>query len=225
MGRLLRNPSQKMSPHGDLLIGNFEWNGRIVLIGASTGGVEAIETILAEFPRNCPPTLIAQHMPEKFLRAFARRLNQRVLPDVLLAKHGLPVAQGQVCLAPGGATHLELFSDIKLCCQIGTYEKVNGYRPSIDVLFKSATRIADSVVGILLTGMGTDGAKGLLSLRNCGAISIAQDEASSAVYGMPRAAVAIGAVGHQLGLPQIAAFVISSCSKTYTDISARGVAE
>lgn len=193
-------------------MGVIALNERVVMIGASTGGVEAIEVILSSFPRNRPPTLIAQHMPEKFLRAFAMRLNRKVLPEVRLAKEGQLLEKGNVYLAPGGASHLEISAHETLCCHLNYSEKINGYRPSIDVFFESAAMIAGSVVAVLLTGMGADGANGLRSLRCSGAITIAQDEATSVVYGMPRAALSLGAVVHQAGLQQIAALILSSCS-------------
>lgn len=170
------------------------WSGQIVLIGASTGGVEAIETVLAGFPSDCPPTLIAQHMPAAFLASFASRLASRVRPRLKLAGDGDPIVQGQVYLAPGGETHLQLqFAGAGAPrCLLLAADKRNGHRPSVDVLFESALPLARRVVAVMLTGMGRDGAVGMRVLRNGGARCIAQDEETSVVYGMPRAAVETG---------------------------------
>jgi two-component system chemotaxis response regulator CheB len=192
----------------------FNWNGRILLIGASTGGVEAIERVLTAFPADCPPTLITQHMPEGFLRSFATRLNGVVHPQVTLAAHRQPLSQGCIYLAPGGAYHLELGADSGAgqSCRLIEGEKYSGHRPSVDKLFHSATSIASDVTALLLTGMGRDGAEGMLALRQAGAYTIAQDELSCVVYGMPRVAVSMNAAVETLSLDSIAGRALSTCS-------------
>ncbi len=190
----------------------FSWNGKLVLVGASTGGVEALETLLGEFPENCPPTLITQHMPEQFLVNFSQRLNRNFAPHILLAEDGQVPEQGCVYIAPGGETHLTLKGTPgpKMILQPGP--KQTGHRPSVDVMFSSAVSEAPNVVAVLLTGMGADGAQGMRLLRDNGAFCIAQDQQSSVVYGMPRVACERGGVDISLDLSRIAEKVLSLTS-------------
>lgn len=182
----------------------FAWNGRVVLIGSSTGGVDALERILAEFPSNCPPTLITQHMPPAFLANFAQRLDARIAPRVRLAETGLPVQQGSIYIAPGGETHLRLGQPRAPVCELVEDDKRNGHRPSVDFLFESGAALGERAIGVMLTGMGRDGAEAMLTLRRAGATCLAQDEATSVVWGMPRVAHELGAVDRLVPLPQIA---------------------
>jgi two-component system chemotaxis response regulator CheB len=186
----------------------YRWNGRYVLIGASTGGVDALETLLAGFPENCPPTLITQHMPASFLASFAARLAQRIAPRIRLAETGAPLVQGQVYLAPGGDFHLTLAQGAPPLCVLDNSEKVNGHKPSVEVMFNSARPLADRVVCALLTGMGRDGATAMAGLRRAGARCLAQDEASSVVFGMPRVALEIGAAEAAVPLQQMASRIL-----------------
>lgn len=189
-------------------------DGRIVAMGSSTGGVEALLTILSNFPENCPPTVIAQHMQAMFTRSFAARLDRLCKPHVSEAVDGASLKPGCVYLAPGGDTHLEIARGGGLKCRLREAQPVNGHRPSIDVLFRSVAQAArQRSLGVLLTGMGRDGAEGLLAMRNSGAETIGQDEASSLVYGMPRAAFELGGVGKQLPLHRIGAQILSSTNK------------
>ncbi|WP_313136066.1 chemotaxis-specific protein-glutamate methyltransferase CheB [Paracoccus jeotgali] len=182
----------------------FAWNGRILLIGASTGGVEAVERIIAALPVNCPPTLIVQHMPPAFLASFAQRLNQRHAPQIALADDGAPLQQGRVLIAPGGAEHLALGLERGLRCRLLAQDKVNGHRPSVDMLFGSGVGVARRIVAVTLSGMGSDGAMGMLALRRAGATCLAQDQASSVVWGMPRIAWQIGAAERLVSLDRMA---------------------
>ena len=191
----------------------FQWNGNYVLIGSSTGGVDALETVLASFPQNCPPTLIAQHMPPTFLESFARRLDTRIAPRLTLASEGAALLPGHVYLAPGGEYHLELDVGQPPRCHLRASEKVSGHRPSVDLLFASAKEIASRAVCVLLTGMGRDGAHGMGIMRKAGARCLAQDEATSVVYGMPKAAIETGAAEKALPLSEIAEEVLSICSQ------------
>lgn len=178
-------------------------DGRVVAIGASTGGVEALITVLSAFPANCPPTVVTQHMPPSFTRSFAERLNRLCAPSVAEAVDGAPLQSGQVWLAPGGS-HLEVCGSGILRCRLSMDEKVSGHRPSVDVLFGSVARAcASRAVGVILTGMGRDGADGLLAMRQARAETLGQDEASCIVYGMPRVAFEQGAVVNQLPLDRI----------------------
>lgn len=137
---------------------DFRWNGRAALIGSSTGGVEALETVLSGYPENCPPTLIAQHMPAPFLASFARRLDTRMAPKVVLAQDGAVLEQGTVYLAPGGLCHLAYDGAKGTHSRLLFTDKCRGYRPSVEVLFRSAIPWADRVTAVMLTGMGSDGA-------------------------------------------------------------------
>jgi two-component system, chemotaxis family, protein-glutamate methylesterase/glutaminase len=182
----------------------YESDGRIVAIGASTGGVEALITVLSKFPENCPPTVITQHMPATFTRSFADRLDRLCAPRVSEATDGAPLKQGQIYLAPGTTTHLEVVAGRGLSCRLSHAGLVNGHRPSVDVMFNSVCIAAKSkAVGVILTGMGRDGAEGLLALRRAGAQTIGQDRATSLVYGMPRVAFELEAVDRQMPLERI----------------------
>lgn len=186
----------------------FVPDDRIVAIGASTGGVEALITVLSDFPENCPPTIITQHMPATFTRSFAARLNNICPAKVAEASDGAPLLPGHIYLAPGN-THLELVNKTPLRCRLTDAPKVNGHRPSVEVMFASVLRTVRSrAIGVILTGMGRDGADGLLAMRQAGCDTIGQDEMTSVVYGMPRVAYEIGAVAKQLPLEQIGSRII-----------------
>lgn len=178
----------------------------IVAIGASTGGTEALAKVLDEFDKNIPGVVIVQHMPEKFTEMFADRLNKKCVVSVKEAKTGDLVLPGQVLIAPGGGCHMSVVK-VNGAYQVVVKpgEKVNGHRPSVDVLFESVAKVAgDKAIGIILTGMGGDGAKGLLQMRKAGARTIGQDESTCVVYGMPKVAYDIGAVEYQEKLTDIA---------------------
>lgn len=179
-------------------------DGRIIGIGASTGGVEALIRIISEFPKNCPPTVISQHMPATFTKSFAQRLNKLSKAEVTEAVDGAPLVAGHIYLAPGNH-HLEVTKSTVPRCRLSDADRVNGHRPSVDVMFKSlAHNAGERAIGVILTGMGRDGAEGLLGLRRTGAMTLGQDESSSVVYGMPKVAFEIGAVTRQYPLDQIA---------------------
>jgi two-component system, chemotaxis family, protein-glutamate methylesterase/glutaminase len=195
-------------------------NGKIVAIGSSTGGVEALVTLLSGFPENCPPTVIVQHMPELFTASFAARLNTTCAPTVEEAKDGAILRSGCVYLARGGVAHLtvERNRERQYVCKMRETEKVSGHRPSVDVLFKSVAAVAGKrAVGAILTGMGRDGAEGLLQMREAGCVTIGQDKKTSVIYGMPRVAFELNAVQKQFALPKIASAILRACSKNQTD--------
>lgn len=187
-------------------------SAKLVVIGASTGGVEALKALLMDFIPDGPPVLITQHMPERFTAAFARRLDRECPMRVFEAAHGQRIEPGAAYIAPG-QRHLELVRDgTHFACRLTDDPPVSGHRPSVDVLFRSAARLAGPrTIGVILTGMGKDGAEGMLELRNAQAITLGQDEATSLVYGMPRVAFERGAVMRQFPLNEMADAILDAC--------------
>ncbi|MBQ2935597.1 MAG: chemotaxis response regulator protein-glutamate methylesterase [Lachnospiraceae bacterium] len=201
VGKFKKAPEQMPSQHLSEGTGDL-----VVAIGASTGGTEAISTVIKEFGTDIPGVVVVQHMPPGFTEMYANRMNNQCRVRVKEARTGDQVLPGQVLIAPGGDAHMRL---VKVN---GIYQvvikpgpKVNGHCPSVDVLFESVAEVAgNKALGIILTGMGGDGAKGLLSMRKKGARTIGQDESTCVVYGMPKVAYDIGAVEYQEKLPDIA---------------------
>jgi two-component system chemotaxis response regulator CheB len=183
---------------------------KLIIIGASTGGTEAIREVLQPLPPDAPAVLIAQHMPPGFTRSFAQRLDGLCRIHVKEAEHGERVLPGYAYIAPGGY-HLSLArSGANYVAHLDQEPPVNRHRPSIDVLFDSAAKHAGkNAIGMILTGMGKDGAEGLLRMKRAGAHTLAQDEASCVVYGMPREAVALGAVDEVSPLNEICRRVLA----------------
>jgi two-component system chemotaxis response regulator CheB len=179
---------------------------KVVAIGASTGGTEALVQVLTALPADCPGVVVVQHMPAGFTRSFAQRLDTLCRVNVKEAEDGDRVLAGHVLLAPG-SFHMEVRrSGTETRARVFSAEPVNRHRPSVDVLFEScAQALGPNAVGIILTGMGADGARGLLSMLKAGARTIAQDEASCVVFGMPREAIALGAAEQVMPLSSIAA--------------------
>ncbi|MFL5351749.1 chemotaxis response regulator protein-glutamate methylesterase [Archangium sp.] len=177
---------------------------KVVAVGASTGGTEALRQLLEPMPPDCPGLVIVQHMPEQFTSAFAKRLNQLCRIEVKEAEQGDAVRQGRALIAPGNR-HLRVRrTGGHYQVEVLDGGRVSGHKPSVDVLFQSVARAAgENAVGVLLTGMGDDGADGLLVMKQAGAATIAQDEASCVVFGMPRAAIERGAVDEVLPLGAI----------------------
>ncbi|MGA0599807.1 protein-glutamate methylesterase/protein-glutamine glutaminase [Caulobacter sp. KR2-114] len=186
----------------------------VLAIGSSTGGVEALLTILANFPETCPPTVITQHMPATFTKSFAARLDRICGGRVEEATDGAPLEVGRVYLAPGGETHLEVVRAGGLRCRLRQGDLISGHRPSVDALFNSVAHAAGpNACGVILTGMGRDGAAGLKAMRDAGARTLGQDEASCVVYGMPRAAFETGAVERQASLADIGPTILTLCER------------
>ncbi len=185
---------------------------KVVLIGASTGGVEALKIVLMGLPASCPPILITQHMPPRFTAAFAERLNRECPMNVSEARQDDIVEHGHVYIAPG-SHHLELVrKGTGFICSLNEGPLMSGHRPSVDVLFRSALRLSPpKIVSVILTGMGKDGAEGMLELHKAGATTIGQDEHSSLIYGMPRAAFERGAVQTQVALDHVADAILDAC--------------
>jgi two-component system chemotaxis response regulator CheB len=168
---------------------------RVIVVGASTGGTEAIREFLVGMPQDCPGIVIVQHMPENFTRMFAERLNGLCQITVKEAEHNDPILPGHAYIAPGGK-HLWLKRDGgQLLGKLSTEPPMNLHRPSVDFLFLSAAKfLGADAVGVIMTGMGKDGAAGMLKMKEAGAWTIAQDEATSVIFGMPREAIELGAV-------------------------------
>lgn len=184
---------------------------RVIFVGASTGGTDALKQFLIDMPATCPPILIVQHMPEAFTRAFAERLDQLCQPRVVEARGDEAVISGHVYIAPGHS-HLRIRRGAAgLVTELLGGPPVNRHRPSVDVLFDSAAEVLGrDAVGVILTGMGKDGAQGLLRMRQAGASTFGQDEATCVVYGMPREAALIGAVGTVARLGEIAGKAVAA---------------
>ncbi|NVJ97622.1 MAG: chemotaxis response regulator protein-glutamate methylesterase [Alphaproteobacteria bacterium] len=193
---------------------NFDTTEQIVAIGASTGGVTAIGQILSELPANAPAILITQHMPNQFTGSFAERLNKQVAMTVTEAGHKERVLPGHVYIAPGDR-HLRLGrSGANYVCLLDDGPLVSGHRPSVDVLFESVAENAGArAIGVILTGMGKDGAQGLLKMQQAGAYTLGQDEASAVVYGMCKVAHDIGGVLKQVPLDDMASAILSQSRK------------
>ena len=183
----------------------------LVAVGTSTGGTQALEAVLSRLPRVCPGLVIVQHMPERFTAAFAERLNQLCQIEVLEARNGDRVMPGRALIAPGGRHMLLSRSGAQYQVEIRDGPPVSRHRPSVDVLFRSVAQAAGSnALGIIMTGMGDDGARGLKEMRQAGAHTLGQDEESCVVYGMPKEALKQGAVERMLPLAEIPAAILAS---------------
>lgn len=188
----------------------------VIVIGASTGGVEALHTVLSGFPADCPPTLVVQHINGCFASAIAQSFDRAVRPRVMLAESDMPLERGMVLLAPGNERHLQVANagSRGLRCVLRDGDPVTGHRPSVDRLFASLASTLGAAkganaLGILLTGMGQDGAQGMVQLASIGARTIAQDQESCVVFGMPRAAIELGAAREVLPLDKIASAIFT----------------
>lgn len=181
----------------------------MIAIGASTGGTEAIRELLLAMPEGSPPIVIVQHMPPVFTAAYAASLAAVCRIEVKEAVHGDRVLPGRALIAPGGKHMAMMASSLGPSVMLSDGPMVSGHRPSVDVLFQSVAKAAGrDAVGVILTGMGADGAEGMLEMKRMGASTIAQDEKSCVVFGMPREAIALGAVDEVFPLPQIAAAML-----------------
>lgn len=212
MSRPRRRTAQAAVTAPKILTRRFSTTEKLIMIGASTGGTEAIKQVLEPLPSNSPAIMITQHMPAGFTNSFVQRLDSLCQVRVHEAVHGQRVMPGNVYLAPGGVAHMKLArSGANYVVELEDSEPVNRHKPSVDVLFHSAAELAGkNAVGVLLTGMGKDGAKGMLAMRNAGAATFAQDEASCVVFGMPREALHIGAADEAVPLSEISERILAS---------------
>lgn len=182
---------------------------KIIAVGASTGGTEALRIFLESFPEDCPGIAIVQHMPENFTTAFAKRLNSLCRIEVKEAENGDSILRGRALIAPGNKHMLINRSGARYYVQVKDGPLVCRHKPSVDVLFRSAAQFAGSnSIGVIMTGMGDDGARGMLEMKNAGAYTIAQNEESCVVFGMPHEAIKMNAVDKVLSLEQIAGTVL-----------------
>ncbi len=187
----------------------LETTEKIIAVGASTGGTEALREFLETLPADSPGIVIVQHMPEKFTASFAERLNQLCRVTVKEAADGDSVLRGQVLIAPGNRHTLLKRSGARYFVEVRDGPLVTRHRPSVDVLFRSVARYAGkNAVGVIMTGMGDDGARGMLEMKEAGAVTLAQDEASCVVFGMPAEAIKLGGVDKVVSLPAIAGEVL-----------------
>jgi two-component system chemotaxis response regulator CheB len=187
---------------------------KLIIIGASTGGTEAIKDVLVQMPADCPGILVTQHMPEGFTKSFAARLDTLCKIGVKEAAHNERVLPGHAYIAPGHSHLLLKRSGANYMTELSQAPPVNRHRPAVDVLFRSAANFAGkNAVGVILTGMGRDGASGMLEMKNAGAHNIAQDEASCVVFGMPKEAIAAGGVDEIVPLTEIARRVLACIGK------------
>jgi two-component system chemotaxis response regulator CheB len=194
--------------------GHFRTTDTIIAIGASTGGTEAIKVVLESMPADAPGIVIAQHIPEAFSGPFAERMNRTSAMTVIEARDGQQIIPGHVYIAPGSHHLLVERDGARYVCRLSDGEPVNRHRPSVDVLFRSVAQNAGkNAIGVILTGMGADGAKGLKEIQDTGAKTIAQDEASSVVWGMPGEAVKMGAADQILSLERVAPAVLEIAKK------------
>lgn len=194
----------------------LETTEKVVAIGASTGGTEALRVFLEQLPADAPGMVIVQHMPEHFTKAFSKRLDTLCRVSVKEAENKDPVMRGRVLIAPGNMHLLLKRSGARYHVELKEGPLVSRHRPSVDVLFRSAARYAGkNAVGVLMTGMGDDGAKGLLEMKQAGAVTIAQDKASCVVFGMPNEAIKLGGVDRVVPLEQISGVVLACCAETH----------
>ena len=190
------------------------FHGRaIILIGASTGGIDALLGCIRRFPYDCPPTLIVQHTSGRHAQSLVRLLDNATAAQVVAARDGEPLEPGTIYLSPGGETHLCLSSrSATPVARLQETDLVSGHRPSVDALFSSGIPFARHIAAAILTGMGRDGAEGLVKLRKAGAYTIGQDEKTSVVYGMPRVAMELGGVAEQLPIDRIGSALLAASS-------------
>ncbi|GAB3244870.1 protein-glutamate methylesterase/protein-glutamine glutaminase [Chitinimonas naiadis] len=198
-------PNQRATPSAGGSISSTALHTRLIAIGASTGGTQALQTLLLGLPAEMPPIVVVQHMPPAFTLPFARRLDGICALNIKEAEHGERLRPGNVYIAPGDY-HLSLERETgHLSCRLLATERVNRHRPAVDVLFEAVARLAGKrAIGVMLTGMGADGAQGMLAMKQAGAYNLAQDEDSCVVFGMPKEAIRAGGVDEVLPLDTIA---------------------
>lgn len=218
-GVRLRKTSAPVAVDAEAIRPLTRTTNQILAIGASTGGTVAIENILRALPGNGPPTVIVQHMPPTFTGHFAARLDKLSAMEVREAKHEDWVSPGLALVAPGGKHMVLRRSGARYLVHVKDGPLVNGHRPAVDVLFRSVAQVAGrNAVGVILTGMGGDGAKGLLQMREAGARTLAQDEETSVVFGMPRVAIEAGGVEQILPIGRMSSEILKLVESSRVDM-------
>ncbi|WP_342071641.1 CheB methylesterase domain-containing protein [Yoonia algicola] len=204
------DPTAPVDPKSTIATADYDPQ-KLILIGASTGGIDALLTIVKHFDEHCPPVLIVQHTGGSFAKSLIRLLNSACCAVVTSAEDGMAAMNGHIYLAPDDQFHLTLAPRRRPFLHLQSGGQISGHRPSIDALFTSALPMAPRVSAALLTGMGKDGADGLTKLRRAGAHTIGQDQRTSVVYGMPRVAMEMGGVCEQLPLDTIGPALLNAC--------------
>jgi two-component system chemotaxis response regulator CheB len=220
LSRPISGPLHPATPASPELL-NCKTNIQLVAIGSSTGGTEAVTEVLKSIPSDFPPIVITQHIPSKFSKAFADRLNRNCAGTIVEAQDGDEIKPGHVYIAPGGFQMEVVKYKYNLMCKVYEGEKVNWHCPSVEVLFKSVAKVVGKkAVSVMLTGMGDDGSASMQDIKDIGGITIAQDEKSSVVWGMPGAAVKLGCIDRVVPLTKIASELMTICREnTRTSIS------
>ncbi|GAB5352486.1 protein-glutamate methylesterase/protein-glutamine glutaminase [Qipengyuania sp. 483] len=204
----VRHSRRPTAPAPALETGNGFFGDRVIAIGSSTGGVDALFAILPSLPEDAPPILVVQHMPPAFTASLAQRLDGACAMKVVEAYDRAPIERGTVYIAPGGEHHMVLSGRT---VRLIDGDRETGHRPSVDMLFRSVAPLGPKGLGVILTGMGEDGAAGLLAMREAGARTFGQDVQSCVIYGMPRAAAAVGAVEREISLSAMPMAIIGAC--------------
>ncbi len=205
------NPSTGLHSSSLVTIGSS--TEKLIIVGASTGGTEAIKDFLVELPPDCPGIVITQHMPEKFTKSFADRLDSLCRISVKEAEHGDRILPGHAYIAPGHSHLLVKRSGANYVCELSDSPPFNRHRPSVDILFRSAAaHVGKNAIGVILTGMGKDGAAGMREMKDSGAYNFAQNEESCVVFGMPKEAILAGGVDEVVSLSEMARKVMSNIS-------------
>jgi len=211
MSRWTKITSQNTEPPQRLSI--IQTTNKVVAIGASTGGTQALQSVLSAMPTNAPGIVIVQHMPEHFTTSFAQRLNELCAISVKEAENGDSVIPGRALIAPGNKHMLLRRSGARYYVEVKTGPLVSRHRPSVEVLFNSVAQSAGpNSIGVIMTGMGGDGSEGMLKMKESGAVTIAQDEASCVVFGMPKEAIKRGGVAHVVPLDKIPETILAHAS-------------
>ena len=214
--------TQRSSPRPATSMAGISMTHKVIALGASTGGTQALEAVLTQLPTAMPGIVVCQHLPEKFTASFAQRLNSICALEVREAKDGDPVVPGVALIAPGNLHMMLTRSGARYQVRVKDGPRVHHQRPAVDILFSSVARCAGrNAIGAIFTGMGADGAKGMLQMRTAGAHTIAQDEASCVVFGMPREAIKLDAVAEVLPLGAIAAALQHAVARARLAVSMR----
>ncbi len=189
---------------------HFKTTDKIIALGSSTGGTEALKEVVAGLPRNTPAIVVSQHLPVSFSVSFAKHVNEATEMTACIAQNGQQILPGNIYIAPGDQHLLVVRDGARYICQLNDGPPVNRHKPSVEVMFRSvAKNVGKNAIGVMLTGMGADGSKTMLEMKEAGSVNIVQDEASSVVWGMPGEAFKLGAADHVVPLNKIASKILA----------------